>query len=25
VAVDNLTTQMPDQNWLPLAKEFFLS
>ncbi|MGA8149930.1 MAG: glycine cleavage system protein H [Terriglobales bacterium] len=25
VAMDNLTTQMPDQDWLPLAKEFFLS
>jgi glycine cleavage system H protein len=25
VAIDNLTTQIPDQEWLPLAKEFFLS
>jgi glycine cleavage system H lipoate-binding protein len=25
VAVDNLTNQIPDQEWLPLAKEFFLS
>ena len=25
VAMDNLTTQIPDQDWLPLAKEFFLS
>ena len=25
VAVDNLSTQIPDQDWLPLAKEFFLS
>ena len=25
VAVDNLTAQIPDQEWLPLAKEFFLS
>ena len=25
VAMDNLTSQIPDQEWLPLAKEFFLS
>ena len=25
VAVDNLTSQSPNQAWLPLAKEFFLS
>jgi len=25
VAVNNLATQIPDQDWLPLAKEFFLS
>jgi glycine cleavage system H lipoate-binding protein len=25
VAVDNLSTHIPDQEWLPLAKEFFLS
>ncbi len=25
VAMDDLTTQVPDQEWLPLAKEFFLS
>jgi glycine cleavage system H protein len=25
VAVENLTSQSPDQAWLPLAKEFFLS
>jgi len=25
VAVDNITAQIPDQDWLPLAKEFFLS
>jgi len=25
VAVDNVSTQIPDQEWLPLAKEFFLS
>jgi glycine cleavage system H lipoate-binding protein len=25
VARDNLTAQIPDQEWLPLAKEFFLS
>ena len=25
VAMDNLATQIPDQDWLPLAKEFFLS
>jgi glycine cleavage system H protein len=25
VAMDNLATQIPDQEWLPLAKEFFLS
>ncbi len=25
VAMDNITTQIPDQDWLPLAKEFFLS
>ena len=25
VAVDNVSAQMPDQDWLPLAKEFFLS
>jgi glycine cleavage system H lipoate-binding protein len=25
VAMDNVTTQIPDQDWLPLAKEFFLS
>ena len=25
VAVDNLAAQLPDQEWLPLAKEFFLS
>lgn len=25
VAMDNLTAQIPDQEWLPLAKEFFLS
>ena len=25
VAMDNFTTQIPDQDWLPLAKEFFLS
>jgi glycine cleavage system H protein len=25
VAVDNLSAQIPDQEWLPLAKEFFLS
>ncbi len=25
VAVDDVATQIPDQEWLPLAKEFFLS
>jgi len=25
VAMDDITTQIPDQEWLPLAKEFFLS
>ena len=25
IALDNLTTQIQDQDWLPLAKEFFLS
>ena len=25
VAVDNVAAQIPDQDWLPLAKEFFLS
>jgi hypothetical protein len=25
VAVDDLSLQIPDQEWLPLAKEFFLS
>jgi len=25
VAMDNLTAQVPDQEWMPLAKEFFLS
>jgi glycine cleavage system H lipoate-binding protein len=25
VAMDDLSTQIPDQEWLPLAKEFFLS
>ena len=25
VAVDNLAAHLPDQDWLPLAKEFFLS
>jgi len=25
VALDNVSTQIPDQDWLPLAKEFFLS
>jgi hypothetical protein len=25
VAVDDLSVQIPDQEWLPLAKEFFLS
>ncbi len=25
VAMDNVTAQIPDQEWLPLAKEFFLS
>jgi len=25
VAMDNLTNHIPDQEWLPLAKEFFLS
>jgi glycine cleavage system H protein len=25
VAVDNISAQLPDQEWLPLAKEFFLS
>ncbi len=25
VAVDNVSAQIPDQDWLPLAKEFFLS
>ena len=25
VAVDDLTAELPDQEWLPLAKEFFLS
>jgi len=25
VAMDNVSAQIPDQNWLPLAKEFFLS
>jgi glycine cleavage system H lipoate-binding protein len=25
VAVDDLTSQIPDEEWLPLAKEFFLS
>jgi glycine cleavage system H protein len=25
VAMDNVSTQIPDQDWLPLAKEFFLS
>jgi hypothetical protein len=24
-AINNLATQIPDQDWLPLAKEFFLS
>ncbi len=25
VAMDNISAQIPDQDWLPLAKEFFLS
>jgi glycine cleavage system H protein len=25
VAVDNIAAQMPDEDWLPVAKEFFLS
>jgi hypothetical protein len=25
VAMDDISTQIPDQEWLPLAKEFFLS
>jgi glycine cleavage system H protein len=25
IAMNNLTTQIPDQEWMPLAKEFFLS
>jgi len=25
VAVDNVSAEIPDQEWLPLAKEFFLS
>jgi hypothetical protein len=25
VAMDNVSAQIPDQDWLPLAKEFFLS
>jgi len=25
VAMDNLTAQVPGQEWVPLAKEFFLS
>jgi glycine cleavage system H lipoate-binding protein len=25
VAMEDLTTQLPDQDWMPLAKEFFLS
>jgi hypothetical protein len=25
VAVNDLSAQIPDQEWLPLAKEFFLS
>jgi hypothetical protein len=25
VAMDNVSAQIPDQYWLPLAKEFFLS
>jgi hypothetical protein len=25
VAVENISAQIPDQDWLPLAKEFFLS
>jgi hypothetical protein len=25
VAMDNLAAQMPDQNWVELAREFFLS
>jgi hypothetical protein len=25
VAMNNLTVEIPDQDWLPLAKEFFLS
>jgi hypothetical protein len=25
LAMDNVSAQIPDQDWLPLAKEFFLS
>jgi hypothetical protein len=25
IAVDNLAAQIPDKDWAPLAKEFFLS
>jgi hypothetical protein len=25
VAVDNIAAQIPEKEWLPLAKEFFLS
>jgi hypothetical protein len=25
VAVNNVSAELPDQEWLPLAKEFFLS
>jgi hypothetical protein len=25
VAMDNVSAQIPDQDWLPLVKEFFLS
>jgi len=25
VAMDNVTAQIPDQDWMQLAKEFFLS
>jgi hypothetical protein len=25
VAMNDLSTHIPDQDWLPLAKEFFLS
>jgi len=25
VAMNDLSAQIPDQEWLPLAKEFFLS